>query len=151
MNWELDLNQKYTDVKVIIQASELTNDINRLTRFIDQLTHTISVKYNHLDVLVDVLSLIYIENIERTTFLYTQSKMYELDRPLYEVEEELARYGMIRINKQTLINPRCIKSVKALLNSRFELLMTSGEKLIVTRHYRNAFKKIFTEGGIYDA
>jgi len=38
-----------------------------------------------------------------------------------------------------------------LFNSRYELLMTSAEKLIVTRHYRKDFKELFEKGGLYDA
>jgi len=151
MHWKLDLHQKYKNIKITIQAPEMTNRISRLTTFIDQISHTVIVKKEDQQIEIDILSIIYIENIERMTFVYTQSNIYEVGRPLYEVEEDLDKFKFIRINKQTLINPRSIKSVKALLNSRFELLMTSGEKVIVTRHYRNAFKKLFAKGGIYDA
>lgn len=151
MRWKLDINKKYPSLKVMIQAPMMTEDITKLTTFIDQLSHSISVKKKAKQVEIDILSIIYIETVERKTFLYTEKEMYELDRALYDVEESLRKFHFIRINRQTLVNPRCIKSVKALLNSRFELLMTSEEKLIVTRHYRKDFKALFNKGGIYDA
>lgn len=151
MHWKLDLNQKYKNIQVTIQAPEMTNNITKLTTFIDQMSRTFIVKKDRQQIEIDLLSVIYIENIERMTFIYTDSDIYEVDLPLYELEKELERFGFIRINKQTLLNPRSIKSVKALLNSRFELLLGSGEKLIVTRRYRNTFKSLFTKGGLYDA
>lgn len=151
MQWKLNIGKKYEQTKVTIQAPELTEDITRLTTFIDQLSHTLTVKKDGEQNKIDIMHIIYIENIERMTFIYTETNMYEDNRPLYELEKNLRKFDFIRINKQTIISPRFIKSVKALLNSRYELMMTSGEKVIVTRHYRKAFKKLFEQGGLYDA
>src|SRR5690625_7916121 len=104
MHWKLDLNQKYNNIKITIQAPEMTNRISRLTTFIDQISHTVIVKKEDQQIEIDILSIIYIENIERMTFVYTQSDIYEVCRPLYEVEEDLEKFKFIRINKHTLIN-----------------------------------------------
>src|SRR5699024_2399898 len=122
--------------KITIQAPKKTENISKLTSFIDQLTHTILVQQNDKQTNIDIHSILYVENVERLTFIYTNTEMYEDNRPLYEIEKLLIPYEFIRINKQTVINPRYIQSVKALFNSRYELLMSSTEKLIVTRHYR---------------
>lgn len=151
MRWRLDLDEKYNDVHVTIQAPEMTDEILKLTTYIDQTSQTMIVKKDEQQLKIPILSMIYIENIERTTFVYTELDMYEVDSPLYEMEEKLKEFGFVRINKQTLLNPRHIQSVRALLNSRFELQLENGEKLIVTRHYRKAFKRMFEEGGFYDA
>lgn len=151
MRWKLDLNEKYKETTITIHASEISEEISTLTKFIDQMTKTLSVKKDDEQITLDLFKVIYIENIERLTFIYTEKNMYEIDRPLYDLEEELATLDFMRINKQTLINPRYIQSVKALFNSRYELSMTSDEKLIVTRHYRKKFKALFIEGGLYDA
>ena len=151
MRWELDINRKHKETMVTIEAPEMTENISKLTTFMNQITHTISVKREDEQINLDLFDIIYIENVERMTFIYTETDLYEVNQPLYELEEHLKSFEFIRINKQTLINPRHIKSVKALINSRYELLMTSEEKLIVTRHYRKRFKALFTKGGIYDA
>lgn len=151
MRWKLDLNQKYKSTFITIQAAEMTEQLSALTTFIDQLSHTLSVQKKNEQTEIHIRDIVYIENVERITFIYTPSDIYEVILPLYELETMLKKFGFIRINKQTIINSRCIKSVKALLNSRFELLMITDEKLIVTRHYRKEFKKLFAKGGIYDA
>lgn len=151
MRWELDINEKYKQTEITIRTSGRTDKVSKLMTFIEQLSHAIPVQQNEQQVNIDIYSIYYVENIERTTFIYTKTEMYEDNRPLYEIERLLAPFEFIRINKQTLINPRYIQSVKALFNSRYELLMKSGEKLIVTRHYRRDFKELFEEGGLYDA
>lgn len=151
MRWKLDINQKYKQTAITIQAPEMTEEISKLTNFIDQITHTISVQKDDEQIILNLFEIMYIENVERKTFIYTEEDMYETTRPLYDLQENLESFDFIRVNKQTLINPRYIFSVKALFNSRFELSMTSEEKLIVTRHYLKQFKALFIEGGLYDA
>ena len=151
MRWKVDMNKQHTHTQIIIQTREMTEEIEKLTTYIDQLSKTILVKKDEQQIKLDVLDMMYIENIERKTFIYTNENIYEIEKPLYEMEKILQTYEFARINKQTLLNPRYIRSVKALLNSRFELELENGEKLIVTRHYRKTFKAIFEKGGFYDA
>lgn len=151
MRWKLDINQKYKQTSIEINAPSMTEEISKLTGFIEQMTQKMSVKKDDEQMTLNLLDIMYIENVERITFIYTKEEMYETTRPLYDLEEELATLDFIRINKQTLINPRYIKSVKAIFNSRYQLSMESEEILIVTRHYRKDFKALFIEGGLYDA
>lgn len=151
MRWRLNLHPKHTTINITIEAQTLTEEIQKLTNYIDQLTNTMIVQEMDEQIEIQILDMVYIENIERKTFIYTLEDMYEMEAPLYEMEERLQAFNFLRINKQTIINPRHVQAVKALLNSRYELCMASGEKLIVTRHYRASFKSLFDKGGMYDA
>lgn len=151
MRCRLDINKGYLHTEIIVQTPQMTNEIKQLIAFIEQFSNSIRVKKDNEQLEISVSDVVYIENIERTTFLYTMEEMYELHNPLYELEREFDFYGFIRINKQTIINPRSIVSVKPLLHSRYELKIVSGEKLIVSRHYRKKFKAMFAKGGFYDA
>jgi len=151
MRWELEIDEKFRQTKVTIQAPEETEKILKLITFIEQLSYTITVQQDERQTQIDIYSILYIENVERTTFIYTLTEIYESQRPLYEMEERLTPFEFIRINKQTVVNARHIQSVKALFNSRYELVMSSTEQLIVTRHYRKNFKELFEKGGLYDA
>jgi len=151
MRWELNLDPKHKKTKITIEAQALTEDIQKLTTYIDQLANTIMVQNKDGQKEIHILDIVYIESIERKTFIYSLKNMYEIEAPLYEMEEKLQAFSFMRINKQTIMNPRHVEAVKALLNSRYELSMASGEKLIVTRHYRDSFKSLFDKGGIYHA
>lgn len=151
MRWKLNLHPKHTRTNITIDAQAMTEDIQKLTNYIDQLANTIMVQDRDGQKEIHILDIVYIESIERKTFIYTLKNMYEMEAPLYEMEDRLQPFHFIRINKQTIMNPRHVQAVKALLNSRYELSMASGEKLIVTRHYRASFKSLFDKGGMYDA
>lgn len=151
MRWKLNLDPKHRRTIITIEAPVLTEDIQKLTNYIDQLANTIMVQDKDEQKEIHILDIVYIESIERKTFIYSLENIYEIEAPLYEMEEKLQGFSFMRINKQTIMNPRHVQAVKALLNSRYELSMASGEKLIVTRHYRDQFKSLFDKGGMYDA
>src|SRR5699024_3993006 len=100
---------------------------------------------------LDLFDVFYIDYVERKTFVYKASNMYEIDVPLYQLEKRLIQFNFIRINKQTILNPRNVRAVKSLFNSRIELQLENEEKLIVTRCYKQGFKQMFEKGGFFDA
>ncbi len=151
MKWKIDLDSRHKETHITIHTDAVTDEISQLTTLLDQFNQTIRVIKASTELRIEIKDIVYVEYLERMVFLYTEDDMYELNQALYEVRAHLKQFNFIQINKQTLINPRYIKSVKALLNSRFELLMVSGEKLIVTRRYQSQFKKLFEKGGLYDA
>lgn len=151
MDLKLDINESYKKTEIIIKTPKQSDKIDQLMTLIHQFFDTLSVQNGSETLQINILKVVYIESIERKTFFYTKESFYEDDRPLYELEKLLEKYQFVRINKQTILNPRFIRSVKALLNSRYEITLETDEKLIVTRHYRKHFKKLFEKGGIYDA
>lgn len=151
MDLKLDIKDSYEKTEIIIKAPKHSTKIDQLMTMIQQFFNTLSIQKGSKTLQLNILEIVYIESIERKTFFYTKDKIYEDARPLYELEKLLESYQFVRINKQTILNPRFIQSVKALLNSRYEITLETDEKLIVTRHYREAFKKLFEKGGMYDA
>lgn len=99
MQWKIDLNEKHKETQVIIQTDKISDTITKLTTFIDQISYTIAVKKADQQMNIDIVSIIYIENIERMTFIYTELEMFEVERPLYELEDELEAFEFVRINK----------------------------------------------------
>lgn len=52
--------------------------------------------------LLDLSKIYYIEALERSTFIYTDSDVYESDFKLYELESHLSQYNFIRVSKNTV-------------------------------------------------
>ncbi|WRK53042.1 LytTR family DNA-binding domain-containing protein [Coprobacillaceae bacterium CR2/5/TPMF4] len=69
--------------------------------------------------------------------------MYETNSRLYELENKLDNRYFIRISKSIILNLRKLASVKAYLNGRYEATLINNERVIITRHYVNDFKKKF--------
>lgn len=87
--------------------------------------------------LADIL---YIESVDRKTFLYTEEQVYETDRRLYELEDYLKDHSFFRTSKATIINLRRTKSIRPEIGARLLLTMDNQEKIIVSRQYAGSIK-----------
>lgn len=92
-------------------------------------------------VILDVSKIVYIESVDRKTFVYTRDNVYESKLKLYEVEEELCESGFFRASKSCIVQLRYIKSLKADIDRRIRLTLESGEQIMVSRQYADELKK----------
>ena len=88
--------------------------------------------------LADIL---YIESVDRKTFLYTEEQVYETDRRLYELEDYLKDHSFFRTSKTTIINLRRTKSIRPEIGATLLLTMDNQEKIIVSRQYAGSIKR----------
>lgn len=69
-----------------------------------------------------------------------QKKRYLLNRPLYELAEQLGP-DFVRISKSALLNFRRIDHVEASFNGTMEVVMKNGVQETITRSFRKQFKE----------
>jgi DNA-binding LytR/AlgR family response regulator len=85
-------------------------------------------------------NILYIDSVDGRTFVYCHEKLYESKETLFSLEQSLINTPFVRISKSCILNINALKSVRTLLNHRMEVLLTNGEKLIVTRSYIDNLK-----------
>lgn len=141
MKIEIDIDEKYSDVEVDIKAPRLTQDIEKLISLIRMINMQIAVKKDDETHLLDIEKILYIEAVERNTFVYTEDATYESDLKLYEMEQELLEQSFSRISKQSIINLKKVKSLKADINRKIRVTLVNGEQIIVSRTYSEALRK----------
>ena len=141
MKIEIDIDEKYSDVEVDIKAPRLTQDIEKLISLIRMINMQIAVKKDDETHLLDIEKILYIETVERNTFVYTEDATYESDLKLYEMEQELLEQSFSRISKQSIINLKKVKSLKADINRKIRVTLVNGEQIIVSRMYSEALRK----------
>lgn len=88
-----------------------------------------------------ICDILYIESIDRKTFLYTKSNVFEVNRRLYELENELQSRSFFRISKSIIVNLQRVQSLRPELGSRLLLTMDNGEKIMVSRQYARKIKE----------
>jgi DNA-binding LytR/AlgR family response regulator len=91
--------------------------------------------------ILDAAKVLYIDTVDKHTFLYTKTEVYESDLRLYELEERLSPVNFIRANKSAIINFNHIKAIKADIDGRLLITMNNNEKLFVSRQYAPLLKK----------
>ena len=75
MKIEIDIDEKYTDLGVKVTAPDLTPDIERIISLMRMMDMQIPVKRDDETILLDVDEILYIEAVERNTFVYTKDSI----------------------------------------------------------------------------
>ena len=141
MKINLDIDGKYDDTEVIIRAPHLNNDIERMVAMMRMINMQIAVRKDNETYLLETDKILYIEAVDRKTFVYTNSENYESELKLYEIEKELIERDFLRISKNSIVNLRKIKSLKADVNRKVRITLQNGEQIVVSRMYSDELRR----------
>lgn len=141
MKIEIEVDEKYSDVGVKITAPSLTPRVEKLVSLMRIMDMQIAVKKGDETFLLDADKILYIEAVERNTFVYTKEEVYESGLKLYEFENRLLEKDFIRISKQGLLNLRKVKSLKADINRKIRVTLLNDEQIVVSRMYSDELRK----------
>ena len=141
MKINLDIDGKYDDVEVIIKAPHINNDIERIVAMMRMIDMQIAVCKDNETFLLDTDKILYVEAVDRKTFVYTNTDTYESELKLYELEQELVERDFLRISKQSIVNLRKIKSLKTDVNRKIRITLQNGEQIVVSRMYSDELRR----------
>lgn len=130
-----------TETEISVRCSEVDGRLERLIHYISQYTYTFQAKTETGVYFVPAEDVCYIDSVDGKTFLYLKEKVLGCAESLAELEEKLADTAFVRISKNCIVNVAYLQQVNPLWNHRLEAVLTSGEKLIVTRHYIESLKE----------
>ena len=123
-----------------ITCREVTPELERLIEALRLSDKKLSVRVNGEIRLIDLKSILYVETVERNSFIYTEGGVFESQLRLYELEAMLAEHNFIRVNKSTLVNLNMIESLKSDIDRRIRVTLKNGYQLIISRAYAEDFK-----------
>ncbi len=124
-----------------IHCHKVSDEVKEIVAFVKSRQGQLSGIIDERQYEIPVTDIFYIETVDNKAFIYTQSKVYETKRKLYELEEILKEKRFLRISKSTLLNLMKISSIKPALNGRFTAVIYSGEQMIISRKYVPELKK----------
>ena len=123
-----------------ITCREVTPELERLIEALRLSDKKLSARVNGEIRLIDLKSILYVETVERNSFIYTEGGVFESQLRLYELEAMLAEHNFIRVNKSTLVNLNMIESLKSDIDRRIRVTLKNGYQLIISRAYAEDFK-----------
>ena len=141
MKIEINVDEKIQDLRVQIDCPRLTPEIERLLAIIRMMDMQIAARKDGETYILDTAQILYIEAVERVTFLYTETAVYESAFKLYELEQQLEPKGFFRVSKSCLIQLKKIKSMKADLDRKIRITMEGGDQIMVSRMYADELRK----------
>lgn len=140
MKISIDVNENLTDTKIVISCRKLTPEIEKLLATIRVLNQQMMAVKDGETYILDVSRIVYIESVDRKTFVYTEKDCYESKLKLYEMEERLCEGGFFRVSKSCLVNIHFIRSLRKDINRKIRLTLESGEQIMVSRQYADEIK-----------
>ena len=138
---KLEIIEGNEGIEVTIKCPEITPDIRKLEALLYSYAKKLSCTKDGIIYLIDTKDVLYFESVDKQTFLYTASDVYELPQRLYEIEEMLSDAGFIRSAKSQILNTYKIISLCPDFGGRIEAVMENSEKLIVSRQYAKLLKE----------
>jgi DNA-binding LytR/AlgR family response regulator len=138
---KIEIVEGFDSIEVTIRCPEATEDIRKLESLLHSHTKKLSCIKDGITHLIDARVVLYFESVDKQTFLYTESAVYEFSLRLYEIEEMLSDEGFIRGAKSHVLNIHKIISLCPDFGGRLEVTMMGGEKLIVSRQYAKLLKE----------
>jgi len=133
---DITLDNDYVDVKY----RELTPAIHQIFQICEETGSVLLCEKDNAPHKVDVNDILYVETVDRKSCVYTKDEVFIMSTPLSQLEDVLNGHHFIRISKMALINIFKIKSISSRLHYRLTAEMSNGEKVLISRHYRNALE-----------
>jgi len=137
----IDIDSAKQDTEILISCKSLTPEIEKLIATLRILNQQIMVEKDQETYILDVAKIMYVEAVDRKTFIYTREDCYESKLKLYEMEERLEESGFLRVSKSCLIQLRHIRSLKGDLDRRLKVTLENGEQIMVSRQYADEIKR----------
>jgi DNA-binding LytR/AlgR family response regulator len=125
---------------VLITAASLSDELEKIMANLRAMDFNLTGMNRGQTFILNPTEILYIDTVDKKTFLYTQSDVYESNLKLYELEQQLSSNDFFRAGKSSIINFNKIKSLKSDMDGRIVVVMDNGEKLIVSKQYASYIK-----------
>ena len=120
---------------VEIHCREVTSETERLERYISRFDE--GNTYN-----VQIDEILYIESVDKKTFLYTTGHVLQTEKRLYELEELLDEKTFFRASKSVIVNLNKITKLKPEVTRNILATLTNGEVIVISRRNVKALKEL---------
>ncbi len=128
---------KETEIKIV--CNSITQDIEKIISTLNIFDKKLTVKKNDEIFFINISEVLYIDTVDKKTFVYTSNSVYETTLKLYELEEQ---FEFFRASKSCIINIKYIKSLKSDFDRKIRVTMENDEQIIVSRQYAVELKEL---------
>lgn len=122
--------------EVILRCTQLDDEMLRVLSLLRSGMQKLLVWNEHREMLpLSVSKVVYCETVEEKTFVYTHDGIYQTALSLAELEDRWGDLGLFRAEKSSVVNLHEIQKLKNCGSGRIEALLTTGEKMVISRRY----------------
>ena len=122
--------------EVILRCTQLDDEMLRVLSLLRSGMQKLLVWNEPREMLpLSVSKVVYCETVEEKTFVYTHDGIYQTALSLAELEDRWGDLGLFRAGKSSVVNLHEIQKLKNCGSGRIEALLTTGEKMVISRRY----------------
>ncbi len=133
--------------EIIIRCSSPDEEILKLIYALKSRREKLACTEDGSIVMIEPRSVYYFESVDDKVFAYCESKVYEIRRKLYELEQQFENTDFLRVSKSVIVDLSKVTKLTPGFNGRFEAILDNGEKVVISRQYVPALKKKLGLGG----
>ena len=127
---------------VEIHCREVTSETERLERYIGRFDERLQATSEGNTYNVQIDEILYIESVDKKTFLYTTGHVLQTEKRLYELEELLDEKTFFRASKSVIVNLNKITKLKPEVTRNILATLTNGEVIVISRRNVKALKEL---------
>jgi DNA-binding LytR/AlgR family response regulator len=127
---------------VEIHCREVTSETKRLERYISRFDERLQATSEGNTYNVQIDEILYIESVDKKTFLYTTGHVLKTEKRLYELEELLDEKTFFRASKSVIVNLNKITKLKPEVTRNILATLTNGEVIVISRRNVKALKEL---------
>ena len=126
--------------EVIVRCPRLDEKTARLIELLRLSDARLTGEKDGETCILDGAEVLYIDTVDRGTFLSTEERVYQTRLRLYELEEQLAGRDFVRVGKSAIVNFAQVRSLRPDFGGRLRLTLSNGEVVVANRQYVPAIK-----------
>ena len=146
MRVEIKTDQSVSSAYVEIHCRDVTKEVARLKAYISNYKTGIEACVDDETYIVELSEILYIESVDKRTFIYTEKKVFSTDKRLYELEELLEDRGFFRCSKSVIMNLSKVVKLKPEITRNILATLANGEVIVVSRRYAMELKRLIGIG-----
>jgi len=137
----ININEEYKEMEVTVNCSRIDTALEKVIASLRVLDSRLTGIKDSQTFILEAAKVLYIDTVDKKTFLYTSEDIYETPLKLYELEDLLSGSDFFRAGKSSIINFSRIKSLQSDIDGKLIVTMENKEKLIVSRQYAVILKE----------
>ena len=130
------------DDELILRYQRLNSEVEAVLQFMNAPPKKLIGTKDNTQTVIDFADILYIETVDRKTFIYTADDVFRSELTLAQLEEVLNTVNFFRCAKSMIINIDKISTLKSLASNRIDAALINGEHIIISRTYASEFRKI---------
>lgn len=139
---KLEQDLSCADIEVVIKYGKEQENVHRIVKLLKSVDMQIKCDKDGTERMVNASDIYYIESVDKQTFVYLEKEVYRTDFRLYQLVEQLGKYGFVQISKSCILNIHCMDSIKPIFNSRMEATLKNSERVYINRNYLSEVKQV---------